>query len=164
MKLRLFYETDPILRQKAAPVEKVTNKIRRLVEDMFETMHAAKGIGLAANQVGILSRVIILDLRKRGIKPMALINPEIVARAGELENEEGCLSCPGLYAKVKRAACVTVHALDITGDEVAVEATDLHAAALQHEIDHLDGILFLDRLEPTERIRLEQLRAAHHPF
>jgi len=164
MKLRLYYETDPILRQKAVPVEKVTNKIRRLVEDMFETMYAAKGIGLAANQVGILQRVIILDLRKRDIKPMALINPEIVARAGECDNEEGCLSCPGLFAKVTRAACVTVHALDTTGDEVAVEATGLHAAALQHEIDHLDGILFLDRLDPTERIRLEQLRAAHHPF
>jgi peptide deformylase len=164
MKLRLYFEDDPVLRQHAAPVEKITNKTRRLIEDMFETMYAAKGIGLAANQVGVLQRVIVLDPRMKGVKPMALINPEIIARDGECENEEGCLSCPGLYANVRRAACVTVRALDATGAVVEAEVTGLFAAAAQHEIDHLDGVLFIDRLSPTERGRLEQMRAAHQPL
>lgn len=158
MKLTLRYETDPILRQVAEPVKAVTPRIRRLVDSMFEVMYAAKGIGLAAPQVGHSVRVIILDIREKSCPPCALINPEIIMRDGTQESEEGCLSCPGLTGRVQRAARVSVKYLDLQGVERVMHGEKLLAVALQHEIDHLDGILFLDRLSPTERIKVEQQR------
>lgn len=158
MKLTLRYEGDPVLRKKAAPVERITPRIRRLVEEMFKVMYAAKGIGLAAPQVGESIRVIVLDLQDKSCPPCALINPEIIEREGTQESEEGCLSCPGLTARVQRAARVVVSYLDLDGVPRRMEGEKLLAAALQHEIDHLDGILFLDRLTPTERIKVERQR------
>jgi len=158
MKLTLRYETDPVLRQVAEPVKAITPRIRRLVDGMFDVMYAAKGIGLAAPQVGHSVRVIILDIKEKGCPPCALINPEIVLREGTQESEEGCLSCPGLTGRVQRAARVAVKYLDVQGNERVMQGEKLLAAALQHEIDHLDGILFLDRLTPTERIKVERQR------
>ena len=160
MKLQIRYEGDPVLRVKSVGVEKVTPKIRKLVDDMFETMYAAQGIGLAAPQVGVQLRVITVDVQTEGQRALALINPEIVALRGEQEYLEGCLSCPGLNGLVKRAAWVEVHALDPRGRTVKMEAEGLPATVIQHEIDHLDGILFIDRLEPTERVKVEQQRSA----
>ncbi len=158
MKLTLHYETDPVLRHVAEPVTEVTPRIRRLVDAMFDVMYAAKGIGLAAPQVGHSVRVIILDIKEKGCPPCALINPEIVVREGVQYSEEGCLSCPGLTGRVERAARVAVRYLDLKGNQCIMEGEKLLAAALQHEIDHLDGILFLDRLTPTERVKVEQQR------
>jgi len=158
MKLQLHYEHEPVLRAAAQPVAKITPRIRRLIEDMFETMYAANGIGLAANQVGVLQRVIVIDLQRKGSKPLALVNPEIIADDGRQISNEGCLSCPGLTADVVRAACVTVSALDPQGKVQTIEADNLLAAALQHEIDHLNGVLFIDRLAATERVKVEQQR------
>jgi peptide deformylase len=158
MKLQIRYEGDPVLREKSQPVEKVTPKLRKLVDDMFATMYASNGIGLAAPQVGVHQRVITLDLQQEGSQACALINPEITRAEGEQVNIEGCLSCPGLSGTVKRAAVVEVAALTPRGRKVTIEAEGLLAAALQHEIDHLDGVLFIDRLEPTERVKVEQQR------
>ena len=116
MKLAILYEMDPLLHRVAEPVEKVTPKIRKLIEEMFETMYAAKGVGLAAPQVGVLKRVIIIDMKRRGFSPLALVNPQLTAASGSQTNEEGCLSCPGLWASVERAACVTVTGLDEKGN------------------------------------------------
>jgi peptide deformylase len=158
MKLQLRLEGDPALREKSQPVEKITPKIRRLVDDMFETMYASNGIGLAAAQVGVHVRVITLDLQQDGSRPFALINPEIMHAEGEQVNLEGCLSCPGLSGDVQRAARITVAGLSPRGSVQTLEIEGLLAAAIQHEIDHLDGILFIDRLEPGERVRVEQQR------
>ena len=158
MKLQIIYDGDPVLRKVSKPVEKITSKVRKLVEDMFETMYADNGIGLAAPQIAVSQRVIVVDIQTRRTKPIALINPEITASAGEQESLEGCLSCPGLSANVKRAESVTVQGLDQNGRNVKVEAKGLLAVVLQHEIDHLDGILFIDRLDPSQRVKVEQQR------
>jgi peptide deformylase len=160
MKLQLHYEHEPALRKTAKPVVKITPKIKRLIDDMFETMYAANGIGLAANQVGVLQRVIVIDLQTKGSKRLALINPEIIHNDGQQVSSEGCLSCPGLMADVARAASVTVTALDPQGKVQTLEADNLLAAVLQHEIDHLNGVLFIDRLDATQRVRVEQQRAS----
>jgi len=160
MKLPIVYEADPQLRQPSERVEKITPKIRKLVDDLFETMNAAGGVGLAAPQVGVRKRVLVIDMRTRGFKPLALVNPAVVYAAGEQMNDEGCLSCPGLYGSVRRAAEVVVAGMDPAGNSVSIEADKMFAVALQHEIDHLDGILFIDRLEPAERIKVEQQRQA----
>jgi len=131
-----------------------------MIDDMFDTMYSGNGIGLAAPQVGVNQRVITVDLQKKRSKPFALINPEVVRAEGEYESEEGCLSCPGLSAMVKRAKSVTVTGLDPKGRNVTIEAEELLAVVLQHEVDHLDGILFIDRLEPTERVKVERQRLA----
>lgn len=141
---------DPILRREAAPVEDV-EEIRELVDDMLETMYDADGIGLAAPQIGISRRVFVYDVREPGTAAGVLINPEIVERAGEAEGEEGCLSIPGLSGTVERAESVVVRGLDREGEEVRIEADGLLARCLQHERDHLDGILFLDHLSPLKR-------------
>ena len=146
---------DEVLKQKAQPIEEVNDEVRALVDDMFETMYKKGGVGLAANQIGILKRVVVLDLNSgkenQGKNKIVLINPEIVTMEGEQVGEEGCLSLPGLYKKVKRAKYVKVKALNYHGEEFEIEGEDLLARALQHEIDHLNGIVFIDRLSPLQR-------------
>jgi peptide deformylase len=146
---------DPVLRTPAAPVEAFDDELRSLVSDMFETMYHAEGVGLAAPQIGLSHRVLVIDTRKdddpdRG--RVALINPEIVAVSRETDKaSEGCLSIPGLEEFVERPAVVEVRGLDPEGREVSIEADDLLSRALQHEIDHLDGVLFIDRVSPLKR-------------
>jgi peptide deformylase len=144
---------DPVLRRKALSVETIDDSLQRLIDDMIDTMYAAPGIGLAAPQVGVLRRFIIVDVSAgETSSPLyVLINPEIVSREGEQVGEEGCLSLPELNSDVARAARVTVRALDRTGAPVAIEAEDLLARCLQHEIDHLDGVLFMDKISPLKR-------------
>jgi peptide deformylase len=144
---------DDILRRGAAPVEKVTRECRKLITDMIETMYEAPGIGLAANQIGQAIQVVTIDLQRpddeNGL--IVLVNPEIISRGGEIVWEEGCLSIPEYFAKVKRCAQVTVRALDPDGAHFEIEAEGLLAVALQHELDHLQGRLFVDRLGPITR-------------
>jgi peptide deformylase len=138
----------PILRQDTTVLAEVTDAHRRLIDDMFETMYAARGIGLAATQVGRLERICVVDVDKRRY---ALVNPEIVARDGEQTGEEGCLSIPEIYGDVTRAQHVVVRALDRDGKPIEIDATDLLARCLQHEIDHLHGRLFIDYLSLVKR-------------
>ena len=140
---------NPELKKISRPVEVVDGNMVELIDNMFETMYAAPGIGLAAPQVGVLKRVIVLDIGERDgeqTASLALVNPEIIASAGETTFEEGCLSVPEFTADVVRYAEVTVKGLNRSGEAVEIEAKGLLAIALQHEIDHLDGILFVDRL------------------
>lgn len=138
---------DDVLRKKSKTVEVVDEKIKELVEDMIETMHKYNGVGLAAPQVGVLKRVVVIDLYDdKG--PIVLINPEIVKEKGEQEVDEGCLSFPNQFAKIVRPAEVTVKALDINGKERTIKGKELLAQAFSHEIDHLEGILFVDKIIP----------------
>lgn len=140
-------EGDEILRKQSREVEKVDDKIRELLDDMVETMHKYNGVGLAAVQVGILKRVIVIDLYDdKG--PIKLINPVITKEKGEQEVEEGCLSFPNKYAKMIRPKEVTVEALDENGKKIKIQGKDLLAQALAHEIDHLNGIVFIDKMIP----------------
>ena len=139
---------SPVLRQETKPVPSVTDDLRRLIDDMFETMYAAKGIGLAAPQVGRLERVAVVDVNDN---PFVIINPVIVHREGAIVGEEGCLSIPEVYGDVERAEHVIVRALDRQGKEIQVEGTELLARCLQHEIDHLHGKLFIDYLGFVKR-------------
>jgi peptide deformylase len=140
---------DPILRQETTPVAAVTDEVRRLIDDMFETMYAAKGIGLAAPQVGRLERVAVIDVGED--KPFTIINPEIVLAEGTVKGEEGCLSIPEVYGDVERAARIIMRAIGGDGEPFEVEATELLARCLQHEIDHLHGKLFIDYLGAFKR-------------
>jgi peptide deformylase len=137
-----------VLRQETEPVASVTDDIRRLIDDMFETMYAARGIGLAAPQVGRTERVTVVDVDREGgaAHRLALINPTIVLREGSVRGEEGCLSIPDIYGDVERASRVVVSAIDREGQPFEIEGTDLLARCLQHEIDHLHGKLFIDYL------------------
>lgn len=140
-------EGDEILRKRSREVEVVDDKIRQLIDDMVETMHKYDGVGLAAVQVGILKRILVIDLYDE--KPIVkLINPVILKTKGEQEVEEGCLSFPNKYAKVKRPKEIVVEGLNENGMKVKITATDLLAQALSHEIDHLDGKLFIDKMIP----------------
>jgi peptide deformylase len=139
---------SPVLRQETVPVTEITDDVRTLVRDMFETMYAAKGIGLAAPQVGRLERLAVIDVDDQ---PMTIINPEIVAREGRSKGEEGCLSIPDVFGDVERPARVVVRAMDLEGRTFEIEAKDLLARCLQHEIDHLHGRLFLDYLGAFKR-------------
>jgi len=148
---------EPILRGKALPVKEIDPEILNLIKDMAETMYTDSGVGLAAPQVGVSKRIIIIDGEEEGL--MVLINPILVKSEGELVEEEGCLSIPGIYSQVKRASKVTVRALNENGDPIEMTKEGLAARALQHEIDHLDGILFIDRIGRTERqILLNKLK------
>ena len=144
---------DPILKQKARPVAKVDDSIRTLVKDMFETMYAAEGVGLAAPQVGVLHRVIVLDTTpsQPELKPLAMINPEIIAMEGETTYTEGCLSIPGESEDVDRAAVVTVKFLDVDGQEQTLKCEGLLSIAVQHETDHLNGTVFVDHVSTLKR-------------
>jgi peptide deformylase len=145
----------PLLKERAAPVTNIGGEVARLVEDLAETMYAAPGVGLAATQVGIGQRVIVLDVHGEDEEPgkrlLKLINPEVTEREGELVWEEGCLSVPDLTAPVKRSRRVLVRAWTPAEQEIQIEAEELLAVALQHEIDHLEGRLFLDRLSRLKR-------------
>ena len=143
---------SPVLRQKSPAVPKVDDAVRRLVDDLFQTMRAAKGVGLAANQIGVARRVAVVDIGAEDPPPLVLINPVIVERSDEEETaEEGCLSIPEIFGDVTRAARIVVEALDQDGSRARVEASGYKARAIQHEIDHLDGILFLDHLSAVKR-------------
>ena len=143
---------SPVLRQQSAPVARVDEAVQRLVDDLFETMRAAKGVGLAANQIGIAQRVAVVDVGDEDPPPIALINPVILERSDEHETaEEGCLSIPDIFGDVERPAHVIVEALDRDGKKFRVEAHGYKARAIQHEIDHVDGILFLDHLSAVKR-------------
>jgi peptide deformylase len=153
--LKVLRYGDPALRRRAAPVGEVTADVRATIADMTETMYDEVGIGLAAPQVGISLRLIVVaDEEGRGVQ--ALLNPAIVDRGGEATGEEGCLSIPGVFAPVTRAAWVTVEAQDVNGRPLAIRATGLRARVLQHEIDHLDGVLFIDRVDPVTRDRIKR--------
>lgn len=149
--IRLF--GDPVLREPAEPVAAIDDRVRALVADLVETMYEADGVGLAAPQVGIGLRVIVVDTREeKGSGALALINPRIADASAETDKaEEGCLSIPGIAEIVERPARVVVEALDPDGEPVRIEADGLSARALQHEVDHLDGVLFLDRLSALKR-------------
>lgn len=140
--LTIRKEGDPVLREKAVPVQKVTRRVVKLLHDMEETMYAANGVGLAAPQVGISERLIVVDV---GEGPIHLVNPVLVSGEGTVVDAEGCLSIPDVYGYVDRYQKVTVDGLDIKGRPTRIEAEDWLARALQHEIDHLDGILFIDK-------------------
>ncbi len=144
---------DPVLRQKAQSVEIIDGELQKLIDDMAETMYKAPGIGLAANQVGKPVRVLVIDIQKEesdyGL--IVLINPEMMEAKGEISWEEGCLSVPEFYANVKRYEEVVVSGMDRRGDKVEINAEGLLAVALQHEMDHLDGKLFIDHLSPVTR-------------
>jgi peptide deformylase len=144
---------DPVLRQKARAVTGVDDTVRELIADMRDTMRAYRGVGLAGNQVGVLQRVLVVEvpLEDGSIAQHALINPVLDHRAGTDEAEEGCLSIPGVYDDVRRAHQVRVRALDESGRAVELAAEGYLARALQHEVDHLDGVLFVDRLSPLKR-------------
>ncbi len=141
---------SPVLRERSPEVPEVDDHVRELVADLFDTMRAEQGIGLAANQIGTAERVAIVDTGE-GEEAIVLINPVIVEREGTIREEEGCLSIPEVYGDVDRAARVVVQTTTLEGNRVAVEATALRARAVQHEIDHLDGILFVDHLSPLKR-------------
>ena len=161
---------DPVLRQVAAPVREITPEIHRIIADMTETMWHQVGIGLAAPQVGLPHRILVMDDGKGGAQ--ALLNPVIESRSGTVREEEGCLSLPGIFAEVDRAKSIEVVAMDADGKPVSFEATGLKSRVVQHELDHLDGILFIDRLPPVMRDRIKKKiqkegfpkETAHHAF
>ena len=148
MRRTILTYPDPFLATTAAPVAKVDDSVRTLVRDLFETMYAANGVGLAATQVGVGKRVIVVDISpvEEEAAPLALVNPEIVESQGCVLGLEGCLSVPGVEGEVARAETVLVRGMDEKGSPVTVRAQGLLARAIQHEIDHLDGILFIDKL------------------
>jgi peptide deformylase len=156
---------DPLLKKKASPVGEVNESIRALVNDMFETMYAADGVGLAAPQIGVLKNIIVLDTtpRQPESKPYAMINPQIISLEGKLVYTEGCLSIPGEAEEVERAAKVTVKFLDPEGNPQTLEAEGLLAVAIQHETDHLNGTMFVDHLSALKREvirkRMKRLKA-----
>jgi len=147
---------DPRLRERARPVDTVDEGIRTLVDDMLETMYAAPGIGLAATQVNVHRRVLVIDISEDKSEPRVFINPEILEREGVEEMDEGCLSVPGIYERVQRAERIRVRALDRDGQPFELEADGLLAVCIQHEIDHLDGKLFVDYLSQLKRQRIRK--------
>jgi peptide deformylase len=147
---------DSRLRNRAKPVASVTGEIRRAVDEMFETMYQAPGIGLAAIQVDIPFRIIVIDISEKHDSPLCLINPQILAREGTTETEEGCLSVPGFYEQVTRAEKVRARALNRDGEYFEIEADGLLAVCIQHEVDHLDGKLFVDYLSSLKRQRIRK--------
>jgi peptide deformylase len=154
--LQILEFPDPRLRTRAQPVTQVDASLRKLVDDLFETMYSAPGIGLAATQVNVPKRLLVIDISDRRDQPLVLINPDIVAREGVEETEEGCLSVPGVFDKVTRAEKILVRALDRDGKPFELEADGLLAVCIQHEIDHLDGKLFVDYLSELKRTRIRK--------
>lgn len=165
--LNILHFPDPRLRNMAKPVAQVDDEIRGLLDDMLETMYQAPGIGLAATQVNIAKRLVVIDISEGKDQPLFLVNPEIVARDGVEEMEEGCLSVPGFFEKVTRADSVKVRALGRDGQPLELDAEGLLAVCIQHEIDHLDGKLFVDYLSGLKRQRirkkLEKQQREHTP-
>ena len=155
-KLTILEFPDPRLRTKAAPVETFDDQLDKLIDDMFETMYAAPGIGLAATQVDVHKRILVLDISETKDEPYCFINPEILERNGVTFGEEGCLSVPGYYEEVERAEHIKVRYLDRDGTERVEEYEGLLAVCIQHEIDHLEGKLFVDYLSEAKRTRIRK--------
>ncbi len=141
---------EPVLRRKSKRVSNIDGSVRKLAEDMLETMHAAPGVGLAAPQVGVPLRVIVIGLPEE--EDFVLVNPEIVRKSGERLVTEGCLSVPGYFGEIKRSQRVTVKGKDLSGKEIRIRAEELLAQALEHEIDHINGVLYIDHLESSDRL------------
>ncbi|MGB5261197.1 MAG: peptide deformylase [Gammaproteobacteria bacterium] len=154
--LNILHFPDPRLRNVAQPVEQVDDAVRQLVDDMLETMYAAPGIGLAATQVNVARRIVVIDISEEKDQPLCLINPQILELDGVEEMEEGCLSVPDVFERVQRAERVTVAALDRAGKPFEMQADGLLAVCIQHEIDHLDGKLFVDYLSQLKRTRIRK--------
>ncbi|MBI3562416.1 MAG: peptide deformylase [Gammaproteobacteria bacterium] len=154
--LTILHYPDERLRTRAQPVVAVDARIRQLVDDMFETMYAAPGIGLAATQVDVHQQVIVMDVSEQRNQPLTFINPEIVHHDGEQEYEEGCLSVPGFYEPVARAAQIRVRALDREGTPFELDGAELLAVCIQHEMDHLEGKLFVDYISQLKRTRIRK--------
>ncbi len=163
-RLEILHYPDPRLRRRAEPVKVVDDDIRRLIDDMLETMYGAPGIGLSATQVNVAKRVVTIDVSKDRNAPLCLVNPEVRPLGGETETEEGCLSVPGVYEIVKRPERVRVRALDRDGRPCEIEAEGLLSVCIQHEVDHLDGRLFVDYLSrlKRQRIRKKAEKALQH--
>jgi len=156
MILEILKYPDKRLRTVAKPVENVNSEIKKQVKDMFETMYDAPGIGLAATQVNFHQRLIVVDVSEECNEPICLINPEIIEKNGEIEWEEGCLSVPNYYESVKRANEIKVSALNELGQSFELEASEMLAVCIQHEMDHLNGILFVDHLSKLKQKRLKK--------
>ena len=151
---KIVIEPDPILRKESKPIEKVDDELRRLLDDMLETMYAAPGIGLAAVQVGILKRLIVIDISKDKDKkePLFLINPKIISKSKQTSTyEEGCLSLPGHFAEIERPAECEINFIDYNGKKKEIKADGLLSTCIQHEVDHLDGVLFIDYLSKLKK-------------
>ncbi|BCN92454.1 peptide deformylase [Thiomicrorhabdus immobilis] len=155
-KLDIVLYPESGLREVCAPIPEMNDEIDKLIDDMFYTMYDAPGIGLAAPQIAVQQRLIVVDISESKDQPIALINPEIIRSAGEITWEEGCLSIPGIYAKVKRPSDIIVRGMNRDGKIIELEASDLLAVCLQHEIDHLNGTLFIDHLSGLKRTRALQ--------
>jgi peptide deformylase len=150
-KLNILEFPDPRLTTVASDVETFDEALKKLVQDMTETMYSANGIGLAATQVDVHKRLLVLDVSENQDQPLVYINPQILSRAGEQDHEEGCLSVPGIYASVTRAEIITIKAQDLEGNSFEEQLEGLHAVCIQHEMDHLIGRLFVDYLSPLKR-------------
>ncbi|MCP1338355.1 peptide deformylase [Idiomarina sp. M1R2S28] len=155
-KMTVLQYPDERLRKVAQKIEKVDDNIRSVIDDMFETMYEEQGVGLAATQVDVHRRLFVADCSEDQNEPLVFINPEITEAEGHFKNDEGCLSFPGVYAKVERAEKITVTALDKNGERFSRSAEGLLAICIQHEIDHLDGKLFVDYLSPLKRERIRK--------
>ncbi|WOX03954.1 peptide deformylase [Microbulbifer pacificus] len=162
-KLEILEFPDPRLRKVAEPVTEVTDAHRTLIEDMFETMYDAPGVGLAATQINVHERIVVIDVSEDQSEPLVLINPEVEVLDPEIHKyDEGCLSVPGFYETVQRPRKIRLKALDRNGEAYALEAEGLLAVCIQHEIDHLDGKLFVDYISPLKRNRIRsKLEKAH---
>ncbi len=145
---------SPVLRQKSDEVDEIDEEVRELVQNLFDTVHAVNGVGLAANQAGIAKRIAVVEVEDSD--PITLINPVIVERHGTNRAEEGCLSIPEIFGEVDRSTTIVVETTTLEGERIEIEAADLGARVIQHEIDHLDGVLFLDHLSPLKRRMLLQ--------
>jgi len=156
MILPILEYPDKRLRTVAKPVEKINDTINKLIKDMFDTMYNAPGIGLAATQVNSHQRIIVVDVSENQNEPISLINPEIIDKSGEIESEEGCLSVPSYYENVKRASNIRIKSIDKNGNSMQTNASGVLAICIQHEIDHLDGILFVDHLSKLKQKRLKK--------
>lgn len=157
----ILHYPDPRLRRLATPVEAITGEIRQLIADMAETMYQAPGIGLAATQIDVTKRVIVIDVSETRDQLQVFINPELIARDGEQIMEEGCLSVPGIFEPVARAGRVKVRALDLNGQPFELEASGLLATCVQHEIDHLDGKVFVDYVSRLKQNRIRKKLEKH---
>ncbi|OGT47642.1 MAG: peptide deformylase [Gammaproteobacteria bacterium RIFCSPHIGHO2_12_FULL_41_20] len=163
--LSVLQYPDPLLRRKAKPVVDINDEIKAIVADMYETMEVEHGVGLAATQVGITWRIFVMDVSNTRDQRICAINPEILSREGTQQDEEGCLSVGhglGVYDKVQRAAKVRLRALDLDGNVFELDADKLMAACIQHEVDHLNGILFIDHLSRLKQERIRKKIEKHH--
>lgn len=160
--LPILQYPDPRLRIKAAPITQIDDELRRIVDDMYETMYDSKGVGLAATQVNIHKRLFVMDVTPDKTGQITVLNPEIVTMEGECYEGEGCLSVVGAYDKVKRAQKLRLRGMDLAGKPFELDAEDLMAVCVQHEIDHLNGVLFIDHLSKLKQSRLKQkLKKSH---